>query len=144
MRVRIDEAGRHHEAVRVDLVRAPTGDGPDLGDAATGDGEVAGAPGRAGPVDDVTTADDEVVRHEPSSWKCSRARITGSRGSNYPTGARAGSSRTRVELPPEASRVARGSRGPLRPRAVAVSGGRQSRAPGIPVALHRRSQRTPT
>ena len=63
MRVGIDEAGRHDEPIRVDLARAPAGDGADLGDAAAGDGEVTAASRGAGPIDEVTTADHEVVRH---------------------------------------------------------------------------------
>ena len=59
----VDEARRDHHAVRVDgalgLRRAEKADG---GDAAVANADIARVPGRAGAVNDVAVADDEVVR----------------------------------------------------------------------------------
>ena len=61
----VDEARRHDHAVRVDgalgLRRAQKADG---GDASVANADVAGVPGRAGAVDDVAVADDEIVGGE--------------------------------------------------------------------------------
>ena len=60
VRVDVDEAGRDDEAVGVELARAGPLHVADLDDRAVAHADVGGARGRARPVDDGATADDEV------------------------------------------------------------------------------------
>src|SRR6185295_17273673 len=58
----VDEAGRHHHARYIDGLFGPGIDqGADGCDASIANAEVAGVPGGAGAVDDVTVTDDDVV-----------------------------------------------------------------------------------
>jgi len=61
VRVHVDEPGRHQEPVGVQLPPAPFVDRPDLDDDTAVDGNV-GRPGRsAGPVDDGSPSDHQIV-----------------------------------------------------------------------------------
>ncbi len=63
MRVRVDEAGRDDAAIGVDHFRCAVPDLADLGDLASGDGNVGLTPRRAGAVDDGAVPDQRVVAH---------------------------------------------------------------------------------
>src|SRR5207248_2182805 len=65
VRVHVDPAGCHNRAVGVDLAHARAGDVADLGDDAVVDGDVTGAGGSTGAVDNGSAADDEVVHWLP-------------------------------------------------------------------------------
>ena len=57
----VDEARRDDEAARVDLAaRLRARELPDGGDAVAADADVAGKPGIAGAVDDVSAANDQI------------------------------------------------------------------------------------
>ena len=60
VRMRVDEAGCHDSAARVDLLAAAGQPAADFGHAAGGDGHVGRSPGRAAAVDQRAVADDEV------------------------------------------------------------------------------------
>ena len=68
MRVDVDEAGRHDQTARVDLLAPGAVDLADRGDAIAGDGDVAFERRRAGAVDDGAAANDEIGFHRLSSW----------------------------------------------------------------------------
>ena len=61
VRVRVDEAGRHEQAVGVDRVPGPAVGAADVDDHAVAHAHVGGAGGGPGAVDDRPTPDHEVV-----------------------------------------------------------------------------------
>lgn len=63
MRMRIDEAWRHHEAVRVDGAFAALAHLADFGDLAARDRDVGLVARLARAVDDEAVPDDEIVAH---------------------------------------------------------------------------------
>ncbi len=73
--VAVDEAGRDHETVGVDLGRTAVADAADEGDPVPDDADVGAVRAEAGTVDDGAVADHEVVRHVAtfSRGPCRRA-----------------------------------------------------------------------
>jgi hypothetical protein len=63
VRVDVDEARRHGQAVGIELFGAPLVDPTDLGDAPVAHGDVGREGGQARPVDDPPAPDDEVEAH---------------------------------------------------------------------------------
>ncbi len=59
----VDETGRHHEALGVDdAASLRSGECADLRDAAIDDADIAGIPRRAGAVNDMAIANDDIER----------------------------------------------------------------------------------
>ena len=61
VRVHVDEAGRDERAVGIERLARELVDAPDLGDDAGGDRDIGRTRGRAGPVDNGSTLDHEVM-----------------------------------------------------------------------------------
>jgi hypothetical protein len=61
--VAVDESGRHHPALGIDLPSAPFGDPPDVADAVADDPHVGAERAEAGPVDHGSVADHDVIGH---------------------------------------------------------------------------------
>ena len=81
--VPVDESGRDHMTLGVDVHRAVLTDPADGGDAPPGDAHVGPVRGHARPVDDGAVADDDVVGHRsaPCRARSGGARSAGSRSS---------------------------------------------------------------
>jgi hypothetical protein len=75
--VDVDPAGRHHQPIGVDRAGGRTLDVAHVGDDAVGDGDVGGAAGLPGAVDEVAVADDEVVHGVPLVVAARRRRRAG-------------------------------------------------------------------
>jgi len=56
----VDEAGRHDEALDIDLALAFAGDPAERGNLVAIDSEIAMEPGIAGPIDDLAVTQDQV------------------------------------------------------------------------------------